>query len=427
MKRKVSIVLFVASLFTASAIYGQQQQSNTNSNVYNNTMTIFKTDVDKLQDVNDYQEVAINKAYIIAGSRFDNAAPSGIRGIKGGFATYLNDLYLGILYDGYLWNGNNNKVGSNSNSTFTFNNNFSVLFGKESFGGIGITLGFNMLQFDEDKAGGTTRNTRSGMINLGATWGKNFDFKDGTLKPELGFLVGIDMNEVKESIGNTTTTGGHGPSLLGLNLSTEYLYPKEGQHQTTLSFGDFPLFVFAYDENDQDPKNHHEGRFYNILDGEIKLVYDITGNLSLGYLAGLSLAFNAPSNNKDIGVSEFGFLPRLSAALTYKASEKFLFNTGVRLGAMEPQFTSNYSPAGVANYNPFDNSMNDNFGIFYQSVKPKSGSESTSWYYLPFVGAWGIGLLWQPEQALSADFSVSSLFNSPGNNLNFNVLFSLSL
>jgi len=420
MKRKVSIVLFVAVFFTASAIYGQQQQSNTQSNVYNNTMGIFKTDVDKLQDVNDYSEVAINKAYIVAGSRFDNAAPSGIRGIKGGFSTYLNDLYLGIFYDGYLWNGYDNKD-VQADTGITFNNNFGVLFGKESFGGIGIALGFNDLQFDEDKNLGTTTNTRSGMINLGATWGKNFAFKDGTLKPDLAFTVGFNMNETKVSAGNTTTTGGHGPSFLGLYLTTEYLYPREGQHQTTLSFGDTPLFVFAYDENNQDPKNHHEGRFYNTLYGEIKQVYDITGSLSLGYLAGLSLAFNGPSDNKDVSASEFGFLPRLSAALTYKASEKFLFNTGVRLSAMEPNIATTA-----------DGSMNDNFGIFYQSVKPKGGSESTSWYYLPFVGAWGIGLLWQPEQALSADFSVSSqmstiLNGAPGNNLNFNVLFSLSL
>ena len=427
MKKKILTVLLCTALASAGALYGQQS-----SNVYQNTMSIFKTDVDKLQDVNDYAEVDINKAYLMAGSRYESDSNS-IRGIQGGFATYKNDLYIGIFYDGYFWNGNSTEQGSTKNSTITYNNQFSFLFGKESFGGIGITLGLNDLQFGENKAGGTTTNTRSGLINIGAEWGKNFAYKGGTLKPDLGFLWGINMNETSSG----SSTGGHGPSILALMLTTEYLYPKEGQHQTTLSFGDVPVFFFAYDTNNQSPKDHREGRIYNTLYGELKQVYEITGNLSLGYLAGLSLIMNSPSDNKDINVFEFGFLPRLSAALTYKASEKFLFNTGVRLGAMEPENTSNYAPS--ANYNPFNN-MNDNFGIFYQSVDPSSGSKQDNWRNLQFVGAWGLGMLWQPEKAFSGDFSVSSQFMPnrtltavapavvlANGNLNFSVLFTLNL
>ena len=415
MKTKLLMTFLIFTLIFAAGLYGQESLFS------GNTMTIFKGDVDKLADVNDYSEVKIKKVYLVTGARFDEAI-NAVRGFKGGFATYLDKLYFGMFYDGYFWDGDENttKIGSNQQDRadrgFFFDNNFNVIVGNENIGGIAFNLGFANLGIDEDVNDPVTVTTRSGMINFGGLWGKNFGVGNGTLKPELGFNVGINMDKIERKTGATTVENGHGPSFLSFNLTAEYLFAREGQHQTTFSFGDLPLFAFKY-ENKGPPKEEFGGGVYNTLFGEIKQVYDLSGSLSVGYLVGLSLAINAPTDQKDVDDFEFGFLPRVSFGLAYKASEKFTFNTGVRLGSLRPDLVSG----------DFGN-MNDNFGIFYQSTK-YTNYKSSTWYFLPFVGSWGLGLFWQPEEIFSADFSVDSKINTaPGvGGFNFNVLFTLQL
>jgi len=422
MKAKLSLVWLMAVFFSVSALYAQ---FNGHSNVYNNTMGVFKSDVDKLQDVNDYSEVAINKAYIMAGSRYDTELKT-IRGITLGFAGYLNDLYIGTLFDGYLYDGylTLDDNASNDKGSFIFNDNFNWLLGKASFGGIGINVNFDNVSFAgaKDAVTDITTLTKGGMINFGATWGKNFAFKDGTLKPKLGFLVGINQNETTKNDGNTTVTTGHGPSALKLYLTTEYLFPKKDQLQTTLSFGYIPLFTFPFEDNGP-PKVKYDGTYYNTIYGEIKYVTEITENLSLGGLTGLSLAINSPSVYKEYSIFEFGFLVRSSIAFTYKVSDKFLFNAGFRLGALEPDIVTDtiYTDTGLKS------NIHDSCGVFYHGEDHKDNTKNGTVYLLSYVGAWGLGMLWQPEKAFSADFSVSSLMNNaPGTGLNFSVLFTLN-
>ena len=415
MKTKSLMSILIFALVFAAGLYGQESLFG------ENTMTIFKGDVDKLADVNDYREVKIKKVYIMTGARFDEAI-NAVRGFKGGFATNLDKLYFGMFYDGYFWDGDENtrKIGGSQQDLadrgFFFDNNFKVILGNETIGGIAFNLGFADLGKDEDVNDPVTVTTRSGMINFGGLWGKNFGGEKGTLKPELGFNVGINMGKTETKTGGGTTEDGHGPSFLSLYLTAEYLFTREGQHQTTLSFGDLPLFAFKY-ENKGPPKEEFGGGIYNTLFGEIKQVYDLSGSLSLGYLVGLSLAINAPVCQKGVDVSEFGFLPRVSFGLAYKVSEKFTFNTGVRLGSLRPDIIS-------GDFGTID----DNFGIFYEKTK-YTNYESSTWHFLPFVGSWGLGIFWKPEEIFSADFSVDSKINTaPGlGGFNFNVLFTLNL
>ena len=416
MKTKLLMTFLFFTLIFVSGLFGQE------SFFTQNTMTIFKADVDKLADVNDYNEVNIKKIYIITGGRFDESI-TAVRGLKGGFATKTDKLYFGLFYDGYFWDGDENttKIGNSQQDDFsdngiTIDNNFRLIFGNETIGGIALNLGFADLNIDVDKDDSIPRTvtTRSGFISFGGLWGKNFEGGKGTFKPELGFNVDINMGKAETKTGSSTEENGHGHSFLSFHLAAEYVFAREGQHQTTLSFGDFPAFAFKY-ENKGPPKQEFEGMIFNTLFGEIKQVYDLSGSLSLGYLVGLSLAINAPSDQKNVDVFEFGFLPRVSFGLAYKASEKFTFNTGVRLGSLRPDIVS-------------DNNMNDNFGIFFQKEK-YSGYESKTWYFLPFNGSWGIGLLWRPEEIFSADFSVDSKINTAPTvgGFNFNVLFTLNL
>ena len=407
--------MFIITLFSVSGLYAQ---FNGHSNLYNNTMGIFKADVDKLQDVNDYSEVSINNAYIMLGSRYDTEL-NRIQGITFGVAGYAKDLYIATLFDGYLFGGQltYDDDFTNVDGAVSFNDNFKWLLGKESFGGIGINVNFDNVTFAGTKTGDTGSTLQAGMIDFGAAWGKNFAFKDGTLKPELGFSVGINQSESTVNNGTTTTTTGHGPSVLKLYLTTEYLFPKKDQMQTTLGFGYIPLFGFPF-ENSGPPKEKYNGISYNTLYGEIKFVSIITENLSLGALMGLSIALNSPSPDKDNSMFEFGLLVRSSLAFTYKVSDKFLFNAGFRLGALEPDIVTATNPNA---------NVSDSCGFFYHGENHKGLPNTSTWYFLPYVGAWGLGMLWQPEKSFAADFSVSSLLNNaPGSGLNFNVLFTLN-
>jgi|GEM_PF-3931355 len=423
MKTKLLFALLVFSLVFASGLFGQE------SFFTQNTMTIFKGDIDKLSDVNDYGDVKLKNVFLFSGARYVNGA---IDGFQGGFATYFGKLYFAMFYEGNFWKGyeNTHTVGGREQDVFgadtgiTLDNNFQVMFGNEKIGGIAIRLGFDKLGFNKDvndTPPATEVNTRTGNINFGALWGKNFAGSSGTFKPELGFLVNINMDkQVRKSGGTTTFDGGYGPSSLALNLSAEYLFAKEGRYQTTLSFGDIPLFNFKYDAQYKPAKDTRNGTIFNTLFGEVKQVYDISASLSLGYLVGINLAINGTSEIKKVDAFEFGILPRVSFGLAYKANDKFTFNTGVRLGSLRPNISS------VDNVG---NSTNDDFGFFYRNIKDKRGAatvEDSTWYYLPFQGVWGLGLLWQPEELFSADFSVDSKLNNSGA-FNFNVLFTLNL
>ena len=404
MKTKLITVLLMITLLSVSTVYGQ-------SFFRENTMTIFKGDVDKLMDVNDYAEVDINKVYIAAGARLDDKG-SPVRDVRGGFAINTEKLHFGLFYSGNFWSGHGNTtlIGSNRADTadigMVLDNHFLIMLGNENIGGIGINFALHQLRIDEDVNGGNTNKYGAGSIDIGAVWGKNFGVGEGTLKPELGFMVEINMEKWEDNSGNKNNKD---HSSLAFILTAEYLFPREGNHQTTLSFGDYPVFILPY-TNDGPPSNKHDGSFYNTLFGELKQVYDLSGSLSLGYLVGLSLAMNLPGDN----YFHFGFLPRISCGLAYKVNEKFTFNTGVRLGSLEPEIVH-------------PGNMDDSFGFFYTSYKP-SGSEYKNYYFLPFTGAWGIGLLWKPEEIFSADFSVDSKLSAGGgSNFNFNVLFTLSL
>jgi len=402
------LTVFLMIAFLSASAYGQ-------SFLFENTMTIFKGDIDKLTDVNDYNEVEIKKTFVMAGVRFDEAT-NEVRGIRGGFATKLGSTHFGMFYDGYFWDGDSNttRVGGRQqdgdDQGILMDNSLGFLIGTETVGGIMFNIALQGFGSDEDINDPVTIETRSGFIGIGSMWGKNFGGDNGVFKPEVGFRVLINMNRTITKNGGSTIVNGKGPTLLAFTLSAEYLFAREGDHQTTLSFGDYPLFIFPFTNNGP-PEVKVKGGFSNNLYGEIKQVYDLSGALSLGYLAGFNLVISMPNDD----LFEFGFLPKLSCGLTYKASDKFTFNTGVRLGSMSPEIV------GTEN-------MRDSFGIYYTSFKP-TNVESTTWNFLPINGAWGIGLLWHPEDIFTADFSIDSKINTPlaRGGFNFNVIFTLNL
>ena len=420
MKRKLASVVLFTVLFSASALYGQTFRVSSFFN--ENTMTIFKGDLDMLADVNDYGEVDINKATISAGARGIDPVAGRLPGFRGAFGTNLGKLHFGLFYEGMFWDGyserivsSNKRYDAGTDTGFIFDNCFEVLIGNEVIGGLAFCLDFLRAGINKDEnenPPSTTVTAHSGDIGWGAVWGKNFGLGGGFLKPELGFYNAISLDRTKEEIsGSDTVKSRSSPSTLLLILTAEYVFAKEGNHQTTLGFGDYPYIILSYKPN-KDAKKI-DGAFYNTLFFEFKQVYDLSGSLSAGYLAGFSFALNKPGKD----MFAIGFLPRVSAGLAYKTSEKFTFNTGVRLGSLRPEPSANGA---------------NNFGIYYNKIKDNSNPGVTAdiktTTFLPFVGAWGIGLLWQPEKIFTADFGVECALNqSTAANLNFNVLFTLNL
>lgn len=384
MRKMVSALLFLA-LLSASALYGQS------SFFANNTMTIFKDDVDKLADVNDYGEVDINKASVFAGGRY-----GGGGGIMAGFATRTEKLHFGLFYEGNFWSGNASPDNVMADVGVTFNNEFSILLGNENLGGFAFNLDFLSLRRDKDILG----KQRWGSFGLGAFWGKNFG-SSGIIKPEFGFYTVINMEKTTPNVGPWT---GKGRSWLYLRINAEYLFAREENHQTTLYFGYLPSIGLRYKPSENAAKA--DGAFSNTIFFELKQVYDLSSRLSLGYLVGLDLVMDFPAKD-NFG---FGFFPRMSAGLVYKAGEKFAFNTGVRLGSFTPVHREDYT---------------SQFGLYFEKT-PGFPSDQKIWRFQRFQGTWGLGLLWQPEKIFSADFSIQSGFTNV-TNINFNILLTLNL
>jgi len=390
-------------------------------------MTIFNDSLDLLTDVNDYAEVDINKIYITAGGRINNSG-SPVQGVRGGVAVKFEKLHLGVFYDGRFWDGHSNETHNargrqdEADTGLILDNHFRALIGNKTIGGIMLNLDLDNMNINTNIVHPETAKVNSGFFSFGGVWGKNFSLKNRIIKPELGFLtrINIDKTEIRDD--SFFWKGDRNHSELMFILGCEYLFAANGGSQTTIGFGDIPLIALPYTDEGP-PEEKTGGCFYNTAYGEFKQVYSLTDSLSLGYLAGLSLAINRP---KDADF-EIGFLPRASFGLVYKISEKIAFSAGARLGSLNSElitFDSDYY--GYENRNPLRfGSHNDSMGFFY-TKKETAGYKNYNWHFLPFRGAWGLGVLWKPEKIFTADFSIDSKLNGAGG-FNFNVQFTLNL
>jgi hypothetical protein len=211
------------------------------------TFGLFGSDIDDIQDVNNYPKVEFTKGfgYALAGTN---------TGVAGGFAKTFGNLFVGINYDGYLWDGNNTvkeisgkRVDSISDTddNVKIDNRFGVLIGSESFGGIKVLFDFDDFHPDTDKIEAAPKEEvkyTTGSIFAGALWGKNFALGGGLLKPEFGLGVDFDLdNEKYKGLGGSYTTK-EGKTTVYLRAAADYEFAPQGSTTSTLS-GEYTLSI----------------------------------------------------------------------------------------------------------------------------------------------------------------------------------------
>jgi hypothetical protein len=365
MKLRITIALIAAVLIVPAL------SAQVNSNTYSVTQGLFRTDVDNIQDVNDWSTVEFSKIVGYAG------AYSGSTGVTGGFATHLGNLFLGVGYRGYLWNGNDTavKVDGDPNDPITpgveitFDNYFAVLLGNDSFGGIKINLGLSGfgVDTDEDKYPAGTDQKRvdtAGSLSAGLTWGKNFTLGGGTLKPEFGLNVYSYLNgsEVTDSIANSSLTTKNGNTQISLRAAAEYEFAPQGNVTTTLSGAYTFSFTLKPDPCIEGKNTAYSGygipggsyasfrstdkgaTIGNNLSAFYRKRYDINDRLSAAWNAGGYLSFNFSEikysgsydgtsiDDKGTVVTGFDILPSAAAAFTYEfAGKPFSISAGTQL------------------------------------------------------------------------------------------------
>jgi hypothetical protein len=212
MLRKLKFLAVMAVVSTAfGSSYLEAQQSMTSMA----TQGFYTTEADDYLDVNGWQDVFVNKAFVFLKAGAAN-------GIGAGAAFNLGPVFLGIGYSGKFWSGGlysaeydygPNAYGmalpSYAGNTFidnmgyyvgsddaglTWFNRISVLFGTGILGGILVDVdiagaGNDNDDYDVDVAGvkvDTKTGIDLGAIQAGLSWGKNFEVSDITIKPSLG-------------------------------------------------------------------------------------------------------------------------------------------------------------------------------------------------------------------------------------------------
>jgi hypothetical protein len=386
MKRRIIIAAIVAVLIVPALsaqilpIPDLLDINGTESNTSRVTQGLFGTDVDDVQDVNNYSNVEFTRAFAFA-----NAGTIG--GVGGGYATRLGNLFLGVTYNGNLWDGNDTYTkhdgdpSDTANFTWgapdiTFNNRLDVLIGSESFGGIKLLVFFEDFGRRTNKNEVTPTNSKevssTGSIYLAGVWGKNFTLGEGTLKPEFGLAVQFDVDgNEKYSVGSTSATYKAGYTSIALRAAADYEFAPQGNVATTLS-GDYTFVL------NLKPSPAYEAKNYAIVSGDPLSGYGLTGTLesvelsdkgayimnrlnasyskryeinerwSAAWKAGAGLGFDfeeekysgsyriggSTTNVDDDGTATttFSIEPTAAAAFKYKfASKPFSLNAGVAL------------------------------------------------------------------------------------------------
>jgi hypothetical protein len=189
------------------------------------TQGLYTTDADNYLDVNEWQEVVVDKgfAFLKAGAA---------EGVGAGAAFNLGPAFLGIGYAGKFWSGGSyfteydygpNAYGAayppyagntfvdnmgyyvgSSDLGLTWTNRISILVGTGLLGGILADIdiagaGSDNDDYDIANAAGVKVDTKNsinlGAIQAGLSWGRNFEVSDITIKPKLGFAYNFNRQK----------------------------------------------------------------------------------------------------------------------------------------------------------------------------------------------------------------------------------------
>jgi hypothetical protein len=332
------------------------------------TQGLFGTDEDSYADVNDWQDVEFEKFFAWAGARNVNAASPF--GIQGGFATRLCPVYLGLYYNGTIWDGNSGKYTDedgkrdDSHSYLTtedgmgLTDRFDVIVGVPLIGGIKARVDLN-LKRDEDvvdstKTTTTTVNTNRDKVILDLTWGKNFNLGGGLLKPEVELLYNWDFSGPKiegpdgtahdrdlpgvtpANIGSTSASifDLGDLSVLSIGAKADYEFASDGSSQAVLSAG-YTLGVGIFKDPGYDnttPASNKESwtgsYFKHEINAGYKKTFDINESLSAGWGAGADATIQSLDASYKLGGTAQDSPTALEIEIKPVVAAGFVYNFG---------------------------------------------------------------------------------------------------
>jgi hypothetical protein len=318
------------------------------------TQGLYTTEADKYLDVNEWQDVFINKA-------FSFLKASAADGVGAGTAFKLGPTFFGIGYTGKFWSGDlyssESKYGPNAygaasppyagntfvdnryDSGLTWSNRISVLIGTDLLGGILVDIdiagaGSNNGDYDDGTSGvkiDAKNSADLGAIQAGLIWGKNFEISDITIKPKLGFAYNFNRQKsetrVSEAAANPAirTLDGIDPlfetnvfSVINNNIHpftggavglTGFLTANAGLSlNRSGSLGDgsvwlgYELQYFAYDrqttQSNGKYKDYSPAHQYHGINLGLGALYDLDEKLSLAWSAEVGMRIeNAEINS----------------------------------------------------------------------------------------------------------------------------------
>jgi hypothetical protein len=373
---KVRICLLGVILGTALIIC----PAGADSTVSESTFGLFTDETDIFTDPNDYEGVEFDKTFMFlrggrnakglktaADGRIDIAATGRINdngaGIAGGFATRIKGLYLGLGFDTNLWKGRQTitEIDGKQADIFptwggpldpapdkgiVFDGGFEALLGTGNIGA--FKLGFDFDQVSLNSAKNETEGAdpeafaySDGKLLIALGWGKNFEFKGGTLAPEFAISYQVSTFKVEQKSTDAfsyvtyydfeeeqwKTDFFEKMSHLRFGANAEYTSPSEAHWfglDYALDIGIHPSTIVKTADQEIDWKGYNVG---NYLLGSYKRTVKFTGQFSLAF--GANLGFGLISQEEDYtdkpNPSEtvfFGISPDVGIAAAYSFARK---------------------------------------------------------------------------------------------------------
>ena len=350
--------LILAAVITALGfgLFAQSSKTNVATN------ELFKTDVDKFMNVNEWSAVNPEHAFLYFGMP---AAGS----YSLGFAKNMKGTYWGSFFSGQF--GTLSIVDNDDTKTKTTtdgytNFNFDNLFG---FNGMGLLVSFDYRSNGSTKTNtdGDKTYTDSRYYKLGATLGfGDKEWKGKNLKPWIGASFAINPGNASKSDNGTTKTDARDWQLDVWGGADVELSKSENLSQNLIAQLTF------YTRNPMDKDNHKNKTSELAIPLTYKAVITATDKLAFGLKADLNSRLQFGQDAAEWDVLNIYVNPALAAGVTFDTQKKVIFNGGVKFAVPAFSYTKPYGGTekqSRAYWNGLDGSLTYTSGI---CIKPIS-------------------------------------------------------
>ena len=350
--------LILAAVITALG-FGLFAQSSKTDTATNN---LFKTDVDKFMNVNEWSAINPEHAFLYFGM-------PGAGSYSLGFAKDIKGTYWGTYFSGQFGtlsivdnDDTKTKTTTDGNTYFTFNN----LFG---FGNMGLLVTFDYRANNSTKTDvdGDKTYTDSKNYKIGAVLGLgDKEFKGKNLKPYIGLSYNMNPDNASKSDNGTTETDTRDWRLDIWGGADIELSKKENLSQNLLAEVKF------YTQNPVDTDNHKNKTTEIAVPLTYKAIINASDKLAFGVKANLNPRVQFGEDNNEWDVFNFYATPAIAAGVTFDTQKKVIFNGGVKFAVPGFSYTKPYNNTekqSRAYWNGTDGALTYTSGLTVTPVK----------------------------------------------------------